>query len=90
MKFLLNLITIPFLVGTALTALSQTKLQFIPMADKQFKTPILYRKCNIVTLGFHNLDGKYDLAVDEQLGVIGSDFIGSLKIGKAPAEGHYQ
>ncbi len=87
MKFFFVLITIHFLFCPSFEASAQTRLQFIKMTDKKHQPVEHYRRCNITSLGFHSNDGKYDLAVHEQLGVIGSDFMGSLKIGKAPAEG---
>ncbi|MGB8194195.1 MAG: hypothetical protein WCF67_19850 [Chitinophagaceae bacterium] len=71
----------------ASSSFAQTTFSYRNVTDNRKQPVQRYRNCIITTLGFHINDGKFDRAVNDQLGVIGNDFDGSMEIGMAPAEG---
>lgn len=66
---------------------SQSEIQYRNVTDNRVTPAKKYRNCIITSIRRHIDDGKFNLAVKEQLGVIGNDYDGPQKIGTTPAEG---
>lgn len=86
MKFSTILFLISQLLFNEISINAQTTFDIRVTTDRRETPTRTSRNFIISNLGYHQLDGNYEKATEQQLGVIGNDFVAPVKIGTAPAE----